>query len=102
MMLIDIKIMSKYLGLDLGSNSIGWAVIDNTAKKTINYGIHNFNNTPSQKRIKRKPIKNKTIFILNILIGISTMFCIVSFEDWQFWSNVILTTFIAKITLSNQ
>lgn len=94
--------MSKYLGLDLGSNSIGWAIIDDTAKKAINFGVHNFNNTPCPKKIKIKDTKNQKILMLNALIVISSVFCIANLENWQFWVNVILTTFIAKITLSNQ
>ena len=94
--------MSKYLGLDLGSNSIGWAIIDDSAKKTINYGVHNFDNTNGKKRIKIEKQKNQTILILNILIGISAAFCIVNLENLQFWLNIILTIFIAKITLSSQ
>lgn len=90
--------MSKYLGLDLGTNSIGWAVIDNAAIKSRNYGVYTLDNIPRQKKIKRKDTKNKAIFTLNILIGIGAIFCIINFENWQFWINVILTTFIAKVT----
>ncbi len=76
--------MSKYLGLDLGDNSIGWAIIDNTTKKTINYGVQNFNNAPNQSCNKTKDMKSNTILTLNRLIAIFILFCIVNFENWQF------------------
>ena len=34
--------MSKILGLDLGTNSIGWAIIDDGAKKIIDCGVRIF------------------------------------------------------------
>jgi len=34
--------MSKVLGLDLGSNSIGWAIVDTSANKIIDCGVRIF------------------------------------------------------------
>jgi len=34
--------MSKVLGLDLGTNSVGWALVDTSANKTISCGVRIF------------------------------------------------------------
>ena len=34
--------MAKILGLDLGTNSIGWAVVDDSEKKILDAGIRIF------------------------------------------------------------
>ena len=34
--------MSNILGLDLGTNSIGWAVVDDTAEKILGTGVRIF------------------------------------------------------------
>ena len=34
--------MAKILGLDLGTNSIGWAVVDTSEKKIVDTGIRIF------------------------------------------------------------
>lgn len=36
--------MGKILGLDLGSNSIGWAIVDSEKKEIINMGCKVFEN----------------------------------------------------------
>ncbi len=34
--------MSKVLGLDIGSNSIGWALVDTSANKLVSCGVKIF------------------------------------------------------------
>jgi CRISPR-associated endonuclease Csn1 len=45
--------MTKILGLDLGTNSIGWAVVDTIQKKILIEGFSVFT-----KRGRTKPPKN--------------------------------------------
>lgn len=98
--------MSRILGLDLGTNSIGWAIIDDKKNKNVNYDVNFFNITSdkkitsSLKQIVKK--EDNAILNLNLIIYASLVFCIMNLENWQFWLNVIVTTVIAKITLLNQ
>ena len=39
--------MSRILGLDLGTNSIGWAMIDNETVSLLNSGMSVFNTCPN-------------------------------------------------------
>ena len=93
--------MSRILGLDLGTNSIGWAIIDNETNNILNYGVRIFKTSPKQKEIKKKN-RQKAITSLNAITFISVILIILNFENWQFWLNVTLTSVIAKITFSNQ
>lgn len=93
--------MSRILGLDLGTNSIGCAIIDNETNSLLNSGMKIFITSPKQKVIKRK-YNQKAIISLNTISIISLVLVILNFENWQFWINVTLTSVITKITLSNQ
>ncbi|MDD3005916.1 hypothetical protein, partial [Flavobacterium sp.] len=58
--------MSRILGLDLGTNSIGWAIIDNETNSLLNSGIKIFKTSPKQKVIKKKN-NQKAIISLNAI-----------------------------------
>lgn len=92
--------MSRFLGLDLGTNSIGWAIIDDETNKPLNFGVRFFQNSLKSKIAKNK--YNTAIVSLNIIIILSLLLSIFNIENWQFWLNISLTTGIAKITISNQ
>ncbi|HBK83692.1 MAG TPA: hypothetical protein DDZ41_08870 [Flavobacterium sp.] len=93
--------MSRILGLDFGSKSIGWAIIDNETNSLLNSGMRVFKTSPKQRVIKKK--KNQKAFIsLNIISITSLILVVLNFENWQFWLNITLTSVITKITLSNQ
>ncbi|MFV8344650.1 hypothetical protein [Flavobacterium sp. ZB4P13] len=93
--------MSRILGLDFGTNSIGWAIIDNETNNLLNSGVRIFRTSSKLKVIKKKNYK-KAITSLNTITILSLILIILNFENWQFWLNITLTTAIAKITLSNQ
>lgn len=97
--------MSRILGLDLGTNSIGWAIVDDETNRLLNFGVKIFKNLPKSKTIiaskKKKRYSNATI-TLNAITFISLMLCVVNTENWQFWLNITLTATLTKITLSNQ
>ena len=93
--------MNRILGLDLGTNSIGWAIIDNETNSILNSGMRIFKTSPKQRVIKNKN-NQKAILPLNIISITSLFLVVLNFENWQFWLNVTLTSVIAKITFSNQ
>lgn len=93
--------MSRILGLDLGTNSIGWAIIDNETNSLLNSGMKIFKTSLKQKVINKKD-NQKAIISLNAISITSLILVILNFENWQFWLNVTLTSVITKITLSNQ
>ena len=47
--------MSKIVGLDLGTNSIGWATIDNSSNKIIDCGIRMLPSSSDNKRRLARP-----------------------------------------------
>ena len=47
--------MGKYLGLDLGTDSIGWAIIDNDTNHVINSGVNIYNTDFKNKQFT--PVK---------------------------------------------
>jgi len=93
--------MSRILGLDLGTNSIGWAIIDKETNNLLNSRIRVFKTSSKQNDIKRKN-NQRAITSLNTISIISLILIVLNFENWQFWLNVTLTSVIAKITFSNQ
>ncbi|MEM8522970.1 hypothetical protein [Flavobacterium sp. PL12] len=56
--------MGKYLGLDLGTDSIGWAIIDNDTNQVINSGVNIYNYAAPQKRYN---------FLFRFKIGLKTL-----------------------------
>lgn len=45
--------MKRILGLDLGTNSIGWAMLDSDSNKIIDYGVKVFSNQRRDSRRNR-------------------------------------------------
>jgi CRISPR/Cas system Type II protein with McrA/HNH and RuvC-like nuclease domain len=64
--------MGKYLGLDLGTNSIGWAIIDNDTNHVINSGVRIYNTSFKNKQFTPvKKLKNDkkaaSYYVLSLL-----------------------------------
>ncbi len=114
--------MSRKLGLDFGTNSIGWAIIDDSSNKIIDCGIKIFPNSLTEKRrLSRKQRRKENKFvqlnlvfnqlcllwkhanpvILTLIFGsfITALLTILNFSNWQFWLNSFLTILIATLTL---
>lgn len=114
--------MSKILGLDLGTNSIGWANIDPNSNKLIDFGVKIFpsslNNEKQilrQRRRKENRFLQRTLsakgldfllrrvnpIIATLCLGsfITATFTIIDFSNWQFWFNSFLTILLATLTL---
>ena len=86
--------MSKILGLDLGINSIGWAVIDNKTNQ-MDCGVRVFKNVitqhnqPKLRKIRIKKIDISTKFILSsILTSILFGLALLNIQDWQYWTSL--------------
>lgn len=118
--------MSKILGLDLGTNSIGWAkvndnkiedigvtispnLIDSNKRKQRRIQKRNFveiNQDSTNLLISRKLIsffkKRTTLITLSILTSLLFLFSIVFFNNWQFWINLGIGSLIATITFRNK
>jgi hypothetical protein len=114
--------MAKILGLDLGTNSIGWALID--SNEIVGLGARIFpaptpikSIVPSKQmrtphRLSVKPLaayqqksKVKTSPVFKILIAcalLNALLTVINLDNWQFWLNLSLTTFVAALPLLHQ
>lgn len=114
--------MSRILGLDLGTNSIGWAIIDVNTDKFIDAGVKVFpkslNNERQNSRQERRrenrlnqlTLSSKRFYFLltrtNPIIAIlclgsffTALLTVLDFCNWQFWFNSFLTILLATLTL---
>ena len=114
--------MSKNLGLDLGTNSIGWAIINNSPSKIIECEVSIFPNSLNNKRNlarQQRRTVNKIIqkaFLtkqIRVLLGrthpiiltlcfssfLTALLTILNFSNWQFWFNSFLTILLVTLTL---
>ena len=94
--------MGKYLGLDLGTNSIGWAIIDNDTNHVINSGVNIYNTGFKNKQftpVKKTKKRQKSGIVLCVIATIPLIVSIIDIVNWQFWLNISLTTYIAVLTL---
>ena len=100
--------MNRILGLDLGKNSIGWAIINDN--KIESKGVQIFS--------ENKPLINynkKTSFIKRVIIGLKLnyktiflylitflmfTFSIVFPLNWRFWMNIGIGSLIATLTFN--
>ncbi len=117
--------MSKILGLNIGTNSIGWAVVDKSSNEIINSGVRIFPSSLGTKRYlarqqrrtenrftqralafyRNKKLSKKTnpvVFTLFFCSGLTALITILNFNNWQFWLNISLTTLITTLTLLHQ
>lgn len=96
--------MKKILELDLGTNSIGWAVIDQDSNKVLNCG------TKISPLVKRRHqsarsscvssfFKKRSLAILWICLCFCNIALIIDFKNWQFWLNLIMTLFLSVISM---
>ena len=109
--------MTKTLGLDLVTNSIGWAIIENDNDKILENGISIHPNNSVQTRDNKKlsikflqKVTSKTenkyldkskLIILSLLtVSVTTgVLSLVNNANWQYWMNLSLTILVALLTL---
>jgi hypothetical protein len=117
--------MAKILGLDIGTNSIGWAIIDNSSNQTINCRVKIFPTTLNyESRLARHLPRTDNRFMQSVLTFyeesklirttnpvILTLVCCsiltvlpteINLSNWQFWFNLSLTFFVATLSLIHQ
>lgn len=98
--------MGRTLGLDLGTNSIGWALIDDGQiteigtkvfpSAAIEYQIRKNNLQKGFIKVKTLPTNQKvTIFLFAAL----TILTIIDFYNWQFWLSLNITAFLTFLTM---
>jgi len=84
--------MSKILGLDLGTNSIGWAVIDSKSNQ-MNCGVRVFESRLKPRKqtviekIRRKNISTK-IVLSSILTSSLFIIALINISAWQYWTSL--------------
>lgn len=52
--------MGRILGIDLGSNSIGWAIVDIEKKEVINLGCQIYKNPIEKIQVNEITVLNKS------------------------------------------
>jgi|TARA_B110000967_G_C18875413_1_gene557968 hypothetical protein len=104
--------MSKHLGLDLGTNSIGWAYVDltRTEKRKLRRKYQReliFKNRISKKEATFFKIKNliseniRTILLMIITVTLF-LFSLIFAEFWQLFLNLGIGGLISILTLENK
>ena len=101
--------MSKILGLDLGTNSIGWAFIESSEVADCGVSVNNNNDTSQSK-----PTKSKFAFLTSKLLQNFRLICLTLFSAsmfglaifmpsfWQFWINLGFAGILAILTLERK
>lgn len=96
--------MGKTLGLDLGENSIGWALLEND--KITDYGVQIFDKKPTElkrslnkiEKIRLKLRQNYQLICLTVLTLSLFGMAIATPSFWQFWINLGIGGIIAILT----
>lgn len=96
--------MGKTLGLDLETNSIGWALLENN--KVTDYGVQIFDKKPTEfKKTSNKIEYLKSTICPNYQLICLTMLTLFLFgmamftpSIWQFWINLGIGGIIAILT----
>ena len=112
--------MSKILGLDLGTHSIGWALIDSEKNEIINMGCKIFEHPIKVSRSRKISfrglgeegvqilkntdnalvffLRDKVISILCILQIITLFLLLLNIHNWQFWFGLSFTVLIGILS----
>jgi hypothetical protein len=106
--------MNKTLGINLGTNSIGWEIFDNK-NRVADSGVKLIDLRQAKRRNRTRkqitpttttlPIDNSvqktpvTMKIFYCLTATSFAMAIVDMNNWQFWINVVLTSLLTTLTL---
>ncbi|TYA52751.1 hypothetical protein [Formosa maritima] len=96
--------MGKTLGLDIGENSIGWALLENN--KIADYGVQIFETKPNELKKNSNKIEtikltfrqNYQLICLSVLTLCLFGMAIATPNFWQFWINLGIGGIIAILT----
>lgn len=102
--------MSRILGLDLGKNSIGWAIVNENRIESIgSYVFPNKINAIDKTNKLGIIHKLKVFFKINtksiVLVSITSIMFVFSFIfplNWQFWINLGIGSLIATLTFNKK
>jgi len=102
--------MGRILGLDIGTNSIGWAIVNEN--RIENMGTYVFPNEKNLIVKNNKPnLIQKLFFFIKsnlqsiVLISITSIMFLFSFIfplNWQFWINLSIGSLIATLTFNKK
>lgn len=110
--------MGQILGIDLGSNSIGWAIVDTEKKEVINLGCKIYENPIDEIQINEVTVLNKSdrktknasalfiniyksfsdnqsFLILFFLQIITFSLMLMNLHDWKFWFSISFAVLLA-------
>jgi hypothetical protein len=99
--------MKKILGLDLGTNSIGYALIqtDNDDYKLNDFGVCQFSESLTRQKnlkrirtvemIQRISIRDKVLISMIISFVIMTW---VNYNNWQFWIGLGIASLLTMLS----
>jgi RNase H-fold protein (predicted Holliday junction resolvase) len=100
--------MGQILGLDLGTNSIGWALVNDDKIDEMGIRVFPFIAIENQRqknilkkgfiKLKAIPIKQKVTIVL---FAVLTTLTIIDFSNWQFWLSLNITTCLTYLTMKN-
>jgi hypothetical protein len=117
--------MGRILGLDFGSNSIGWAIVDTEKNKVINMGCKIYENPIDEINVNgiavlnksdRKPRNvlillnriykffsdNQLFLILFFLQIITFSLMLMNLHDWKFWFSISFAVLLALLSSINK
>lgn len=100
--------MARILGIDLGINSIGWALVEDN--KVTNYGVQVFNTKPTKFKTTTSKIeslkptirRNYQLICLTILTLFLFGMAMLTPRFWQFWINLGISGIIAILTIQRK
>ena len=98
--------MKRTLGIDLGTNSIGWALVEDNQIKELGTQIFaSTNQNTTLKEVKtslidkfKKLSSNKKI--ATGLIATMTILTLVNFENWQFWLGLSISSLLTFLSIN--
>lgn len=94
--------MSKTLGLDLGANSIGWAIVEN--ENLLDCGVRIFsdqNETRLNETNFFKQAIDWSLLKTNQIVLISALFfslTLMNFKNWQFWLGLSVASILTYLS----
>lgn len=117
--------MGRILGIDLGSNSIGWAIVDIEKKEVINLGCQIYKNPIEKIQVNEITVLNKSdrktknasalfiniyklfsdnqsFLILFFLQIITFSLMLMNLHDWKFWFSTSFAVLLALLSSANK
>lgn len=115
--------MTRILGLDIGRNSIGWAIQNNETNNIDSWGVHIFEGAIPSGRAKNRArhrimhrrkmetetgatwraremvAKNPSISAAGFGAFLFLLLSLIDFKDWQYWLNLAITALLTLLSI---